>query len=199
LRNPYSSYWFEYLSDTKVLYFQFNEVANDPNEPFDKFVDRLFVFMREHEVAKLVIDMRENHGGDTFLVRPLIHALIRDDSFRQARKLFVVIGRVTFSAAMNTVDFFERNTDAIFVGEPTGTSPNFIGEIAPVTLPYSKLEASISDLYWESGWPMDHRIWTAPLLYTPPTFAAYRENRDLALEAVFSYEDKFVRGHKNTK
>ena len=187
LKNPYSPYWFEYLPDKKVLYFQFNQVADNSDEPFDKFVDRMFAFIREHEVAKLVIDMRENHGGNTFLVKPLIHALIRDGDFSQAGKLFVVIGRVTFSAAMNTVDFIERNTNPVFVGEPTGTSPNFIGEIAPVTLPYSKLEASISDLYWESAWPMDHRIWTAPLLYTPPTFAAYRDNRDLALEAILAY------------
>jgi hypothetical protein len=187
LRNPHSSYWFEYLPDTKVLYFQFNQVVDDSDEPFDKFVGRMFAFIRQHEVAKLVIDMRENHGGNTFLVKPLIHALIRDEDPSGTGRLFVVIGRATFSAAMNTLDFIERNTDAIFVGEPTGTSPNFIGEIAPVTLPYSKLEASISDLYWESAWPMDHRIWTAPLLYTPPTFAAYRENRDPALEAILAY------------
>jgi hypothetical protein len=188
LKNPYSPYWFEYHPDTKMLYFQFNQVADKPGEPFDKFVERMFTFIREHEVAKLVIDMRENRGGNTFLVKPLIHALIRDNDLSQAGKLFVVIGRTTFSAAMNTVDFIERNTNVIFVGEPTGSSPNFIGETAPVMLPYSKLEASISDLYWESAWPMDHRIWTAPLLYTPATFAAYRDNDDPALDAIIAYK-----------
>jgi hypothetical protein len=33
--------------------------------------------------------------------------------------------------------------------------------------------ASVSDLYWQSSWPDDHRPWIAPLLYTPPTFAAF--------------------------
>jgi hypothetical protein len=33
---------------------------------------------------------------------------------------------------------------------------------------------------------MDHRTWIAPLIYTPPTFEAYRHNRDPALEAILA-------------
>jgi hypothetical protein len=58
---------------------------------------------------------------------------------------------------------------------------------APIELPYSKLMVSISDLYWESSWPTDHRTWIPPLLYAPPGFAEYRENRDGALEAILKY------------
>ena len=50
----------------------------------------------------------------------------------------------------------------------------------------SQLKGTISDLYWQSSWPMDHRTWIAPRLYAPPTFAAYVENRDPALEAVLA-------------
>jgi hypothetical protein len=59
--------------------------------------------------------------------------------------------------------------------------PNFVGETTPFQLPYSKLEVNVSDLYWQSSWPMDHRAWIAPELYTPPTFQAYRANRDPAM------------------
>ena len=45
---------------------------------------------------------------------------------------------------------------------------------------------NVSDLYWESSWPMDHRAWIAPELYTPPTFQAYRANRDPAMEAILA-------------
>jgi hypothetical protein len=83
----------------------------------------------------------------------------------------------------------ERHTGAIFAGEPTGSSPNFIGESIPFALPYSKLAGTISDLFWQSAWPMDHRTWIAPRLYTPPTFAAYAENRDPALEAILALDE----------
>jgi hypothetical protein len=81
------------------------------------------------------------------------------------------------------------HTNALFVGEPTGSSPNFIGETIRVELPYSKMTGSVSDLYWQTSWPMDHRPWIAPLLYTPPTFAAYRQGRDPALEAILNYRE----------
>jgi hypothetical protein len=48
------------------------------------------------------------------------------------------------------------------------------------------LQVNVSDLYWQSSWPTDYRTWIAPQLYRPPTFAAYRANRDLALEAILS-------------
>ena len=187
LKNTVAYQWFEYLPETKVLYFQYNRVLNNRQEPLAMFAERLFKFIDEHEVEKLVIDMRWNNGGNTFLSQPLLYGLIKRDKINQRGKLFVIIGRRTFSAAQNTSTFFERHTRAIFVGEPTGASPNFVGEETPFTLPYSKITVNVSDLYWQSSWPQDYRTWIAPQIYTPPTFAAYRENRDPAMEAILAY------------
>jgi hypothetical protein len=98
--------------------------------------------------------------------------------------LFVIIGRRTFSAAGNAATYIQRQTNAIFVGEPTGAKPNSMGDETYFTLPYSKLTASVADVYWESSWPQDFRNWIAPQIYVEPTFAAYRANRDSAMEAV---------------
>src|SRR5262249_61709986 len=108
----------------------------------------------------------------------------------QRGKLFVIIGRNTFSAAQCGVTHIERNTNAIFVGEPTGSSPNHVGESNVLNLPYSKMRASISDLYWQNSVAMDYRTWIAPQIYTPPTFAAFRADRDPALEAILAHKDK---------
>ncbi len=187
LKNAKTVYWFEYLADPKVVYFQFNRVLDDKQEPLAAFTERLFKFINEHDVEKLVIDMRWNNGGNTFLSQPLLYSLIKSDKINQKGKLFVIIGRRTFSAAQNTTTFFERHTKAIFVGEPTGSRPNFVGEETPFVLPYSKITVNISDLYWQSSWPMDYRTWIAPQIYTPPAFAAYRANRDPAMEAILAY------------
>jgi hypothetical protein len=45
---------------------------------------------------------------------------------------------------------------------------------------------NVSDLYWESAFPQDKRIWISPQIYIPPTFEAARANRDAALEAILS-------------
>lgn len=188
LKNMTRAYWFEYQPETKLLYFQYNRVRNEGEEPLAKFSERLFKFINDNEVEKLVIDMRWNNGGNTFLSQPLLYGLIKNEKINQRGKLFVIIGRRTFSAAQNTTTFFERHTNAIFVGEPTGSSPNFIGEETIFTLPYSKVLANVSDLYWQSAWPMDYRTWIAPQIYTPPTFAAFSANRDPALEAIINFK-----------
>lgn len=188
LKNRAAPYWFEYLPDSKVIYFQYNAVRNDPKESLDRFCERLFKFVNENAVEKLVIDLRWNGGGNTFLNQPIIHGLIKCEKINKPGKLFAIIGRQTFSAAQNCSDFIERHTNAIFAGEPSGSSPNFIGESVQIMLPYSKMPGTISDLYWQSSWPMDYRTWIAPTLYAPPTFAAYKALRDPAMEAVLAYK-----------
>ncbi len=154
------------------------------------FSERLFKFVNGNEVEKLVIDVRWNNGGNYFLSTLLLHGIIRNEKINQRGKLFVIIGRRVFSAAQTTATFIERHANAVFVGEPTGSSPNFVGDENPITLPYSKIVANVSDLFWQTTWPQDNRTWIAPQIYVPPTFAAYRANRDPALEAILNYPGK---------
>lgn len=187
LKNRNASYWFEHLPESRVVYCQYNRVLNAPGETLHEFAKRLFQFINDHEVDELVIDLRWNNGGNTALNEPFLHGVIGCTKVNQHGKLFVIIGRRTFSAAQNAATSLERHTEAIFVGEPTGSSPNFIGEGITFMLPYGKVLVSLSDLYWQSGWPRNHRKWITPRLYTPPSFAAYRANRDLAMEAILAY------------
>ncbi len=186
LRNCELAYWFEYLPDSGAVYFQFNGVGDQPRESLADFTTRLFTFVDSHHVTKLIIDLRWNGGGNTYLVQPLLHRLIGCTKINQPGCLYVIIGRGTFSAAQNTATAIERETNAIFVGEPSGSRPNFIGETIPFTLPYSKALVNVADLYWQTSWPMDHRPWIAPELYAPPSFESYSQNRDPAMEAILS-------------
>ncbi|MGI8640303.1 MAG: TPR end-of-group domain-containing protein [Pyrinomonadaceae bacterium] len=190
LKNMGTNYWFEYLPENKTVYFQFNTVRNDKKESIAAFSERLFKFVNENAVEKLVIDMRWNNGGNTALLPSLVQGLIKNEKINKRGKLFVIIGRRVFSAAQNAATFFERDTNATFVGEPTGSSPNFVGEEDPFVMPYSKIAANVSDLLWQSAYPQDRRTWIAPQIYLPPTFEAYRMNRDTALEAIINYSEK---------
>jgi hypothetical protein len=71
-------------------------------------------------------------------------------------------------------------------GEPTGSSPNFVGQDVNLRLPFSGMTGSISDLYWQISAATDFRVWIAPLLYTPPSFPLFKANRDPALEAMLA-------------
>jgi ketosteroid isomerase-like protein len=186
-KNNETPFWFEYLPDRKLVYLQFNAVADKPDEKFASFCSRLFHFIDEHAVENLIVDMRNNGGGNTLLTPPLIHALIRCDKVNRPGHLFVLVGRKTFSAAMNCAVAIEQHTSALFVGEPTGSSPNFVGETTVLALPCGGLRVSCSSLYWQTSLPMDRRTWIAPELVAEPSMEAFAANRDPGLDAIFAY------------
>ena len=187
-KDPANHYWFEYLNDSRTLYVQFNAVAQKPDETIEAFFKRVMAFADTHPVDRVVLDERLNGGGNNYLLRPIIHAFIRSDSVNHPGKLFTIIGRQTFSAAMNCVNRMKLNTDTLFVGEPTGSSPNMYGDNAPVVLPNSKLTVRLSTLWWQDMDPRDRRVWQAPDLSTELTFADYRAGRDPAMDAILNYK-----------
>ena len=186
LRDRAKTYWFTILPD-KTVYFQFNSVRNGGDEPLDIFVQRMFESVDSANAEKMIIDLRWNYGGNTALLTPLIRAVVGRQSLVKRGNLFVIIGRITNSAAQNAVTLLERYANPITVGEITASSPNFVGEDNFITLPYSKIAVGISDLYWQTSWPQDARIWTAPFIYAPPTWELYRAGRDPAMEAIVHF------------
>lgn len=176
----------ESLDNNKAIYFGFHEVAENPGESFAAFVERLVKLIAEKHAEFLIIDMRLNTGGNTGLILPLLHALIRDDRVNRPGHLFVIIGRHTFSAAQNTVNLLEMHTNATFVGEPTGSRPNFVGESTYIILPYSKLRVYCSSRYWQHVVSTDHRTWVQPQIAAELSFRDSAENRDPCMDAILN-------------
>lgn len=184
LKNRSTNYWFEYLPEQKAMYFQYNAIANMAEESVAKFTQRLFREIDDRKVEKLIVDVRWNGGGNTFLSQPIILGILERTKLSHNGGLYVIIGRNTFSGAQNFTTDLSRSAEAIFVGEPTGSRPNFVGESNPFLLPFSKTAGTISDLYWQRSWPMDDRMWIAPDLPAPPSIKAFMAGRDPAMEAI---------------
>jgi tetratricopeptide (TPR) repeat protein len=187
LKSRDKPYWFEHLPELNAVYLQYNSVRNDPAENTEAFAKRVFEFIEKNNVERLIVDVRWNGGGNSFLNRPIVNGIIGCTRVHKPGALFVIIGRNTFSAAQNFTTDLDRALDPIFVGEPTGSSPNFTGETVRFNLPYSKMQGSISDLHWQRSWPMDHRVWIAPNLPAPPRFELFKTNRDGSMEAIEAY------------
>jgi len=134
-----------------------------------------------------VLDLRGNGGGNNYLNQPLVHALIRRPLLDHAGSLFVIVDRGTFSAAVSLAADLERETHALFVGEPTGAAPNSPGDPAHVTLPASGLVIRISTVFWQGSDPRDPRPFIAADLPAPETWADWLAHRDPALAAIESY------------
>jgi C-terminal processing protease CtpA/Prc len=162
-------------------------VNKDGGETIAQFAEELFEFVETSDAQTLVIDVRLNHGGNNFLVKPIIDKVIRSKKINNNGHLFVIIGRETFSACQNFCNRLQRETQVIFVGEPTGSKPNFVGEGNPIELPYSGVRVNGSSRYWQDSVSDDYRIWVAPDLVATMTSTDFRTNRDPAMSAILEY------------
>jgi hypothetical protein len=184
-------YWMEYLPDSHTEYVAYREVGTRPGlEPNAAFFRRVFSFADTAPVERLVLDLRENAGGNNGLNREVIRDIIATRRIDQPGKLFVILGRKTFSAAQNLVNEIEHYTNAVTVGEPTGSPPRMYGDGRPVRLGRSGILAYVSTLDWATMDPREHRPYTAPMLFTPLTSEEYRNGEDPAMKAILAYASR---------
>lgn len=97
---------------------------------------------------RLIIDLRDNSGGDYNAGRAFIEEIGRRPWLNTAGTLYVLIGRTTFSAAMTNAVDFKKMTNAVLVGEPAGAAPNNWQEVRQFHLPNSGLRVGVSTLYY---------------------------------------------------
>jgi hypothetical protein len=168
---------FHFETRDGIVHFTYDEIGNEKDQTLAAFLARMMPVVEQSEA--LVIDLRSNPGGNGSFNRVLLHALIRSRKLRQPGRLFVLIGRRTFSAANDLCVRLEQNTNAVFVGEPTGGSPNGYGDSRKLTLPSSGLTVRVSTLYWQPSDPRDKRDAVAPDIAVPPA-----RDRDAAMERV---------------
>lgn len=128
----------------------------------------------------IIVDVRNNGGGNNQTYGGLLDA-VRDPRLRG--RLVLIVGRSTFSAAMNFTVDVEQSTDAVFVGEPTGARPNLYGDVRPVQMPSSGLVAHVSSRYWPKAGDTDTRTTLDPDVRVEWTVRDFLAGRDPVLDA----------------
>ncbi len=193
LKNLEKIYYFEYLPNEKAVYVRHSQIQDDPSENIPAFYKRLFEFIDNNEVEKLVLDVRLNGGGNNYKNKPIVTGIIEHQKINQTGKFFVIIGRRTFSACQNLVNELDNYTNAIFVGEPTAENINFYGDNRRVELPNSKLPVYLSFAWWQDKPQWENADYTVPHLAVEPTFTEYSANEDPVLETALSFSaDNFI-------
>jgi hypothetical protein len=107
---------------------------------------RIDVFLFEAEVARLtlhrpnlILDMRQNPGGDFLLTRDLMIGWPKEVG--PAGKIFVLVGPETFSAGIVSTAYLKQagGERVVLVGAPPGDRLTFFAEGSTATLPHSGL------------------------------------------------------------
>jgi tetratricopeptide (TPR) repeat protein len=192
LKNLERIYYYQYLPETKTVYVRHSQVLDDPQESIAAFYKNVFAFIDKNEVEKLVLDVRLNGGGNNYKIKPIVTGIIENKKINQPGKLFVIIGRKTFSACQNLVNELSNYTQALFVGEPTAENINFYGDNRRVELPKTGIPVFLSFAWWQDKPQWENAPWLAPQLAVEMSFDEYRTNQDPALEACLNFSDKEV-------
>jgi len=168
-----------------VLYVQFNQVMDAPSESLAAFATKLDKTLTDTKPPTVIVDIRHSNGGNLDLLPPLLNAFRRYEQPNKRGRIYVLMGRNTFSAAQVFLGQMDRYTNAIFAGEPSSSRPNFVGEEVPIELPWSGAIGSISDRYHETI-PGDTREWIEPDIKLVLSSRDYFANRDPLLEKVLA-------------
>jgi len=184
LKNENEFFWSQELKDLNAMYIKINLNLSTPQKSIRQFYGSVFDSITKQNIKHLIIDLRQCPGGNSYNNNTLIKEIIANKTLDKENGLFTIIGRRTFSAAMNLTTDLETWTNTKFIGEPTGSKPNFIGETSFVTLPNTGLQVSISDANWQKSVSWDERNWIAPDIYEENSFKDYRNGIDNILNTI---------------
>lgn len=175
LRRLDVQHWLTTLERGRVVYLAYRLTTGSTST----LADRLLRHARRPGVRRVVVDVRLNHGGDNTTYFPLVDVLGRP---AVSRKLTVLLGRSTFSAAGNFVAELDEATKARFVGEPSGGAPNQWGDSAPFTLERTGLVVRIASQWVEKS-RTNGGLATRPDVRVEPTSSDFAGGRDPVLTA----------------
>lgn len=179
-QKPEEQFWFTFI-EPETVYVNFRGYR----EEFGKHADELLSFIKQHSPKRLVIDVRQNRGGDfTKMRNDLLPGLKDNAQLRKSGSVYVIIGRATQSAAVvNTIDL-RKQLGAIVVGEPTGGRPNGYSEHGDFKLPHSHLVVSYSSRYYKFQDVDTPAVMPDKLI--EPNWEAYRDGHDAVMEWILA-------------
>ena len=183
-QDPAANYWFRHLADSRTLLFRYNRCAEMDTLPFAEFARRMFAFLDRTPVDRIIVDLRSNSGGASQVIAPFRDPVLARSDLARKDRLFVLIGRRTFSSgAMNAAELARKAT---LVGQATGGAMDSWGETRTFRLEHSGLLVRYSTKFFtmtkEYPWTARNPRTLEPDIPAPLTWADYRAGRDAALE-----------------
>jgi hypothetical protein len=168
--------WWQRLQDGETLFVQYNRMDLLAQSQ----IDDLRAALHRPDVARVVLDLRHNFGGEVSEVDRMM-GLFEDAAIDQPGRLFVITGRNTFSAASLLVARLERDTEATIVGEPMGGCPTAYGNSEDVTLPFSGIVVSVAGMLEVGVSADDERETIEPEVASPLSIDDWAHGSDPAL------------------
>ncbi|ANM31493.1 hypothetical protein ABI59_20875 [Acidobacteria bacterium Mor1] len=187
-KNPAKDYWFERVEEHGLVFVKYNRCDDQGGEPsIRRFAKLLSKQAAPREFGKLVLDLRHNSGGDNKKSKPLVDFAVRWKESMPERQVFILVGRMTFSAAMDAVLQLRRRAAPILIGERPRGRPNTVGDVETLRLPNSGLRLDYSTRIYDRAPDLASEAYLPLDVPAPSTWEDYVSGRDPSLEAAIAY------------
>ncbi|BCJ93504.1 hypothetical protein acsn021_10730 [Anaerocolumna cellulosilytica] len=174
-------YWYNLLEEDKTLYFKYNVCTNMEPMNFQEFNKKMWQSTVSKKVSKIIIDLRNNTGGNSTVINPFLKSLNNFIKEYPDTSVYVIIGRETFSSGLMAVlDLKKTVPGAVLIGESTGGSPNSYGEVKHFNLPNSQLPVTYSVKYFKLT--EDDAKTIQPDIVLKPDIQDFKLNKDVIID-----------------
>ena len=135
---------------SKELELQYGNAQNAEKMPsFKEFEEKVFQTITKHSIDKVVFDIRFNGGGNSSQVTEFVVKFAKILEKNPETKIYVILGRHTFSSAILNAMDFKLITNATFIGDETSGKPNHFGHVKSFQLPNSGIKVNYSTKYFK--------------------------------------------------
>lgn len=178
-----SNYTYTYLAEDNTLYAAYNSCSEDPNYSMEQYSDDIVQTINNFPVGKLIIDLRNNRGGNSEVIQPLLEKLSNIPKIQH--RIVVLMGRYSASSAMSAAIELRSRLNATLMGEPVNGDPNKPGDIRSFKLDESGLNIIYSTKEFHMLDTKDKGL--NPDVYVNTTIEDLRKGIDPVMEQAIKY------------
>lgn len=175
-------YQYKILEDD-VLYIKYRKCSEHEDYPFETFVKKLKQEIKSKNITQYVLDIRDNHGGNSAIIKPLTQA-VKELGLEGV----VLIDNGVFSSGRWAVADFKREFNTPLIGEPTGGAAASYGYNKNLNV--EDKHFSVSTRYWDFSDVFGYKGSIQPDIFVPKTIKDLKENKDSQLQVAIKYLQK---------
>jgi hypothetical protein len=179
-QNATRPYWLRVLPAQHAVYLKYNQAL--PDSGFQRLAAQALAQLTAHPDDRLIVDLRDNGGGDDGPFRALISGLRAHPRLRTPGRVIGLVGQFTDSSA--TVDANSlKQAGVVLMGQPPADPLDSWGNEQTFRLPWSGLIVQYTTVAVNTtGVP-----WGIPDVVIKPTLAQLLAGDDPVLAAALSY------------
>jgi hypothetical protein len=175
-------YWLEVLARQRAVYLKYNRCLS--GDGFGELAARAIAVLQQHPGYRLIVDLRDNGGGDSAPFEALIASIVTDPAVNVRGRIFGLVNGFTDSSASEDAYDLQSQTNALLVGQAVADPVDEFGnDNGLLRLPYYDVVVQYTTAVINGG----RLRFGIPSIVVAPTVRDLLTGTDPVLTAALNY------------